>query len=111
MMENLDASVPLNKNDAASMALTFKALSDPTRLRLLAVLFKGETCVNDLAEALKISQSAVSHQLQRLRLLGFVSARREGQQIFYRVDDAHIGDLFQRALEHSRHIHSELGSK
>jgi hypothetical protein len=40
-----------------------------------------------------------------------VSARREGQQIFYRVDDAHIGDLFQRALEHSRHIHSELGSK
>ena len=54
MMENLDALVPLNENDAASMALTFKALSDPTRLRLLAVLFKGETCVNDLAEALTV---------------------------------------------------------
>ncbi|MCJ7694343.1 MAG: metalloregulator ArsR/SmtB family transcription factor [Anaerolineaceae bacterium] len=88
---------------ATSMANTLKGLADPTRLRLLSVLFCGETCVNDLAEKLGMTQSAISHQLRVLRDLKFVSYRREGQQVIYGIDDEHIGDLFQRALEHAEH--------
>lgn len=88
---------------AEKMADTFKGLADPTRLRILFILFQGEICVNDLAERVEMSQSAVSHQLRILRDLGFVSTRRDGQSIYYRVDDEHIGDLFQRTLEHTKH--------
>jgi DNA-binding transcriptional ArsR family regulator len=88
---------------AEKMADTFKGLADSTRLRLLFILFQGETCVNTLSERVGMSQSAVSHQLRILRDLGFVSTRREGQSIYYQVDDEHIGDLFQRTLEHTRH--------
>ncbi|MFZ3069798.1 MAG: metalloregulator ArsR/SmtB family transcription factor [Anaerolineaceae bacterium] len=94
----------LSLEDADRMAWTFKGLADPTRLRLLAVLLQGETCVSALAESIQSSQSAVSHQLSLLRNLRFVSARREGQQVFYRIDDEHIEDLFMRAFEHGRHI-------
>ena len=88
---------------AEKMAHTFKGLSDATRLRLLCILFQGEICVNDLAKQVEMSQSAISHQLRILRDLGVVSTRREGQSIYYRVDDEHIGDLFQRTLDHTRH--------
>jgi len=88
---------------AASMANTLKGLADPTRLRLLSVLICGEACVNDLADKLGMTQSAISHQLRVLRDLKFVSYRRDGQQIIYAIDDEHIGDLFQRALEHAEH--------
>ncbi|MCJ7696695.1 MAG: metalloregulator ArsR/SmtB family transcription factor [Anaerolineaceae bacterium] len=85
------------------MATTLKGLADPTRLRLLSVLLCGEACVNDLAEKLGMTQSAISHQLRVLRDLKFVSHRRDGQQIIYGIDDEHIADLFQRALEHAEH--------
>lgn len=97
----------LEIEEADRMAVTFKGLADRTRLRLLALLLQGEACVTDLAAAIDVSQSAVSHQLSVLRHLQFVSTRREGQQIFYRIDDEHISDLFQRALEHSHHINKE----
>jgi DNA-binding transcriptional ArsR family regulator len=88
---------------AEKMADTFKGLADSTRIRLLFILLQGETCVNTLSERVGMSQSAVSHQLRILRDLGFVSTRREGQSIYYRVDDEHIGDLYQRTLEHTKH--------
>ncbi len=95
----------LDEKTALEMALIFKGLSDATRLRLLAILLNGETCVNDLSEATSMSQSAVSHQLRVLRDLKFVSSRRDGQQIYYQVDDEHIGDLFARTLEHTHHAY------
>lgn len=94
---------PLTRTTADKMAEIFKGLADPTRLRILFIIFQGEICVNDLAEQLEMSQSAISHQLRILRDLGFVSTQREGQSIYYRVDDEHIGDLFQRTLEHTKH--------
>lgn len=94
----------LSASDAEKMSRTFKALADPTRLRLLSVLLQDEACVNELADRLGISQSAISHQLRLLRNMNFVSFRREGQQVIYQIDDEHIGDLFQRSLEHSQHI-------
>ncbi|MEL7625449.1 MAG: metalloregulator ArsR/SmtB family transcription factor [Anaerolineaceae bacterium] len=93
----------LDTETASKIARTFKGLGDPTRLRLLSILFKGETCVSDLAEQTGISQSAVSHQLRTLRSLGFVSNRRDGQNIYYMIDDEHIQGLFDLALAHSLH--------
>ncbi len=95
---------PINQYAADRMAATFKGLGDPTRIQVLSVLIQGECSVNDLANAVSVSQSAVSHQLRLLRTLGFVSARREGQKIYYRIDDEHIGDLYSRAYEHISHV-------
>ena len=105
MTENIPQ--PLEINTAKRMALTFKGLGDPTRVQVLSILLEGESSVNDLASAIGISQSALSHQLALLRNLGFVSSRREGQKVYYRIDDEHIGDLYKRAFEHSHHLNSE----
>ena len=94
----------LGLDTATKIATTFKGLGDGTRLRLLSILLNGETCVSDLAEQTGISQSAVSHQLRTLRSLGFVSTRRDGQNIYYCIDDEHIEGLFNLALAHSHHL-------
>ena len=94
----------LSDRNAALMALTFKGLADPTRLKILSVLLRGEIRVSDLAQRTQTSQSAVSHQLRVLRDLRFVSSRREGTQIFYRIDDEHIEDLFNKAFAHGKHL-------
>lgn len=94
----------LSDRDAARMALTFKGLADPTRLKILSVLLCGEIRVSDLVQRTQTSQSAVSHQLRVLRDLRFVSSRREGTQIFYRIDDEHIEDLFNKAFAHGKHL-------
>jgi len=88
---------------AARMAVTFKALADPTRLRIISALLHTELCVGDLAACLGMSTSAVSHQLRLLRKMRLVRYRREGKYIFYTLDDDHIYDLFQRGLEHASH--------
>ena len=90
--------------DFTSMATTFKGLSDPSRLHLLAILLSGETNVNDLAVQSGLSPSATSHQLRVLRNLRFVAARREGQQVNYRINDEHIQDLLEQAYNHSLHL-------
>jgi DNA-binding transcriptional ArsR family regulator len=88
---------------ARDMAGAFKALSDPTRLRIISALSAREFCVNDLAAALEMSQSAVSHQLSDMRELRLVRYRREGRHVFYALDDEHVSELFQQALAHARH--------
>lgn len=91
----------LEEAQVESLAGLFKALADPTRVRLIAVLAGGERCVSELAEALDMSVSAVSHQLRLLRRLRAVRARREGRQIYYSLDDEHIARIFEYALEHA----------
>ena len=88
---------------AVSLAEMFKALSDPTRVRIVSLLAEAELCVCDLAAILGMEQSAVSHQLRTLRDLRLVRWRREGRQIFYTLDDEHVADLFRRGLEHVSH--------
>jgi len=83
-----------------TLAETFRALGDPTRVRILDVLSHGELCVCDLAAVLSLSQSAVSHQLRLLRGLRLVRARREGRMVFYALDDRHIISLFRQGLRH-----------
>ena len=88
---------------AEKLAQVFRALADPTRVRIVSVLAEAELCVGDLAAVLGMSISAISHQLRLLRELRVVRKRREGKHIYYALDDEHVGDLFERGLEHVRH--------
>ncbi|MGD7035031.1 ArsR/SmtB family transcription factor [Methylotuvimicrobium buryatense] len=86
--------------EAGRLADLFKALADPTRVRIIAALLHTELCVDDLANLLDMSQSAISHQLRLLRNLHLVQFRRSGKHAFYRLVDDHVRDLFQRSREH-----------
>jgi DNA-binding transcriptional ArsR family regulator len=80
----------------------FKALADPSRLRLLYALTHEEMCVCDISALLEITESAVSHQLRLLRTLQIVANRREGTVLYYRLKDHHVSELIALALEHLR---------
>jgi DNA-binding transcriptional ArsR family regulator len=82
------------------LALTYKILGDPTRLKIVMALSNGEMCVCDLAAYLGLSESAVSHQLRRLRDLCLVKNRRESQTLYYSLDDEHVSQLVQIGLDH-----------
>ena len=82
---------------------TFKALSDPTRIRILNLLCSDEHSVNDIAEILDLGQSTVSHQLRFLKNLRLVKFRREGTTLYYSKDDDHIMNLLKQAIEHAAH--------
>ena len=85
---------------ARDLAELFKALGDPTRVRILSALGDAEVCVSDLVTALGMGQSAVSHQLSYLREMSLVATRRDGKHVFYRLDDDHVRGLFTQGLEH-----------
>ena len=91
---------PLSDEVLETMAESFKALGDPTRLRIMALLFNGERTVGDLSDHLAVSQSAVSHQLRLLRNLDIVRYRKDGREVYYALADDHIRDIFSRSLEH-----------
>lgn len=84
------------------LALTFKVLGDPTRLKIFVALSGGEMCVCDLAAHLGLSESAVSHQLRRMREQALVKTRREGQVLYYDLDDGHVAELLRLGFEHVR---------
>ena len=93
----------IDGHTAGHLAQIFSALSDPTRLRIISALTEHELCVCDLAVVLKMSQSAVSHQLRLLRILNLVKFRKEGRVVYYALDDEHIRELYERGLEHITH--------
>lgn len=92
----------ISKQEVERLSLLYRALADPTRLRIVLALTTGEMCVCDLAALLTVSESAVSHQLRHLRDLSLVRNRREGQVLYYALDDHHVSDLLAIGLEHLR---------
>jgi DNA-binding transcriptional ArsR family regulator len=90
----------LSVEQSQRMAEFFGILSDPNRLRLLSLLANTELCVCDLAIALGMSESAVSHQLRTLRSGRMVRYEKRGRQVFYRLDDQHILELYQSVAAH-----------
>ena len=88
---------------ATRVAQLFKALSDPSRVRIISALSYTELCVHDLAAILGMSQSAVSHQLRSLREMRLVRYRKQGRHVYYQLDDEHISELFRGGLEHVEH--------
>ena len=93
----------LSKGTVLDLAETFKALGDPTRVKIIHALTLRELCVCDLAAVLNMSQSAISHQLRVLRNLRLVKFRRKGKIVYYSLDDGHIINLFKEGLEHVSH--------
>jgi len=82
------------------LAELFKVFGDSTRIRILFVLFEAEVCVCDLAQALNMTQSAISHQLKILKQSKLVKSRREGKSIFYSLADDHVRTIIAQGCEH-----------
>jgi DNA-binding transcriptional ArsR family regulator len=101
----LDASYVQAAADA------MQALSTPSRLRILARLVQGPTAVSELAEAVQMEGSAVSHQLRVLRHLGLVVGRREGRQILYELHDDHVAEMLQQVIAHVDHVRLGLAGR
>ena len=89
--------------DTKQIADIFKALSDPSRLKIVLALLNQEHCVCDIAIICSQTDSAVSHQLRILRTLKIVKNRREGKVIYYSLDDDHVISLINMSLDHVRH--------
>jgi DNA-binding transcriptional ArsR family regulator len=92
---NLPASEELRE-----MGTYFKILGDPTRLKILYALYKGELCVCDLGVTCAMTVSAVSHQLAVLRQAHLVTFRREGKVVFYRLEDDHVKRILRSLRVH-----------
>lgn len=82
------------------LAELFKTFGDSTRIRILFVLFEAEVCVCDIAEALHMTQSAISHQLRILKQSKLIKNRREGKSIFYSLADEHVKTIIAQGMEH-----------
>ena len=90
----------LSMEKAQQMGDLFGVLADPNRLRLLSAIASQESCVCDLAAFLKMSESAVSHQLRLLRTMRLVTYRREGRNVYYGLADSHIVNLYREVVAH-----------
>jgi ArsR family transcriptional regulator len=88
---------------AIQLAELFSALSDASRVRIISQLIKGEMSVSALAEGLKMTESAVSHQLRGLRQMHLVRTRKEGRKVFYTLEDDHVAKLYILGLDHVEH--------
>lgn len=93
----------LSEETVLNTSLIFKALADPTRIKILYLLSQEECSVNHIAEVLEMSQSAVSHQLSYLRNMRLVTYRREGRTLYYTYKDEHVITLLKQAIEHAQH--------
>jgi len=90
----------LDEHSAAHVAELFRAFSDTSRVRIMSALLSGEKNVSTLAGMVGISESAVSHHMRGLRQMRLVVARKDGKEVYYRVDDEHIIALFQQGVDH-----------
>ena len=93
----------LDERTAAQVAELFSALSDTSRVRIIASLSEGEMNVGKLAEAIGLSESAVSHHLRILRQMRLVRAEKRGREVFYSLDDDHVAELFVQGVDHALH--------
>ncbi|MFC7392869.1 ArsR/SmtB family transcription factor [Scopulibacillus cellulosilyticus] len=95
--------VDLDEETLFTVSQIFKALSDPTRIKILYLLSQGECSVTQISEQLDLLQSTVSHQLRFLKNLRLVKSRRSGKTIFYSNDDDHVINILQQTINHARH--------
>ena len=99
LMKKIDTQLPPDE-ELALLADFFKVFGDMTRLKILNVLLISELCVQDIAKAVGMSESAVSHQLRVLKQMDLVKNRREGKTIFYSPADTHIITILNTGIEH-----------
>jgi DNA-binding transcriptional ArsR family regulator len=101
---NHTAPAALDDLTAGQVAETMQALATPSRVRILGELRQGACAVNDLAAAVGMEPSAVSHQLRILRHLGLVVGERHGRSVVYALHDSHVADLLEQAVFHVEHL-------
>ena len=99
LLEIVNRQMP-PEEELYDLAELFKVFGDSTRIRILFVLFEAEVCVCDLAEALHMTQSAISHQLKILKNSKLVKSRREGKSVFYSLADGHVRTIIAQGREH-----------
>lgn len=97
--ELVDKQLPPDE-ELQELAEFFKVFGDATRLKILNVLMVSEMCVQDIAESIGMSESAVSHQLRVLKQMDLVKNRRDGKTIFYALADSHILTILNTGIEH-----------
>lgn len=83
----------------------FKAFSNQTRIRILFALKSQKLTVSEISELLSMSHSAISHQLKELKLARLVTYQKRGREIVYELDDHHVHDIFDIAIEHVKEIY------
>ncbi len=89
-----------NEENLYELAELFKIFGDSTRIRILYLLFEGESNVTDIAEGLNMTQSAISHQLNILKKSKLIKSRREGKQVIYQLADEHVRTIIDMGMEH-----------
>lgn len=97
----------INENMSDKLSKFFKAIADPTRMKILYALKFNELCVCDISIILNMSQSAISHQLKTLKENDLVRSRKEGKTRFYRLADEHVHHIFEVSLAHLMEEHDE----
>lgn len=99
LLEIVHAQMP-DEDELYDLAELFKVFGDSTRIRILFVLFEAEVCVCDIADALNMTQSAISHQLKILKQSKLVKSRREGKSVFYSLADGHVRTIIAQGRDH-----------
>lgn len=99
----IDFTQQLDEETLFIVSQTFKAISDPTRIRILYLLFEREYAVNEISDELALKQSTVSHQLRFLKNMRLVKSRREGTSIYYSQADKHVMQILKQMIEHAAH--------
>jgi len=94
----------MEKSKQERIAELFKGFADVTRVQILTLLLSGEMCVNDIALAVELTQSAISHQLRILKQMHLIKYRREGKNILYSLADDHVQTILRMGLEHIDHV-------
>ena len=98
-IEDIKKALP-KEDDLCDLADLFKVFGDSTRIKILSCLKVGELCVNDIALALNMTITAVSHQLRVLKTNKLVKARKQGKEVYYSLDDDHVERIIDCGLDH-----------
>ena len=99
VLDKISSEMP-SEEKLYDLAEFFKVFGDSTRIRILYVLFESEACVCDIASALNMQQSAISHQLRILKQSRLVTSRRDGKSVIYALADDHVRRIINQGLEH-----------
>lgn len=93
-------NIMLNKEINAKVSELFKVISDPTRINILYILKNKRLSVTEIANLMKMTQSAISHQLKILKIANLVMSTKEGKEVYYEMKDMHVYEIFNQAVEH-----------
>lgn len=100
----IQTELQIEEHDTEYICNLFKMLGDPKRLQVVCALMGTRMCVAHLAERVGMEQSALSHQLRNLKNAGIIKSKKQGKQVYYSLDDAHITGIIQQAVDHSKHV-------